>query len=94
MVDEASVSWVDFVAVDLHKEAESIASTMGFSKQLVRSLLNNKRGSYVDNDSELGILIPAVIVNHFDVKVNPLLILIKTISSSLCTEPKSGDFSI
>ena len=77
LVDKASVSWVDFVAVDLHKEVESIASTMGFSKQLVRGLLNNKRGSYIDNDSELGILIPAVIVNRFDVKVNPLLILIK-----------------
>lgn len=77
LVQGSCVSWVDFVAKDLETEAGDVAESFGFSRKLAESLLSNKRGSYIDNDSEMGLMIPAVIVNGFDVHVNPLLILIK-----------------
>lgn len=77
-VENSLVSWVDYVAVNLKNDAEELAASFGFSQNMIKTLIKNgNRGSYVDNDLELGILIPAVIVNKFDVKVNPLLILIK-----------------
>jgi magnesium transporter len=77
-IHRSLVSWVDYVADNLEEEAEEIAYEMGFSKNLVKGLMKNeKRGSYIDKDHEMGLLVPAVIVNKFDVKVNPLLILIK-----------------
>ncbi|MFA6530201.1 MAG: CorA family divalent cation transporter [Candidatus Micrarchaeia archaeon] len=78
LVGSSCVSWVDFVAKDLATEAEDVADSFGFGRKLVESLLTNKRGSYIDNDKEMGLMIPAVIVNGFDVRVNPLLILIKS----------------
>jgi len=73
----ALVSWIDYVATNMKDDAEAIASTLGFSQNLIGNLLKNKRGSYIDNDYEMGIMVPAVIVDKFDVTVNPLLILIK-----------------
>jgi magnesium transporter len=75
--DSCSVAWVDYIVDNLAKDSPAIASALGFSDQLVTSLLKNKRSGYEDFDKEMGILIPAIIVTGFDVKVEYLLILLR-----------------
>jgi len=72
-----SVAWVDYIVDDIDSEALAIASALGFSEGLVSTLLKNKHSGYEDLDTEMGLMIPAIIVNGFDVKVEYLLMLIR-----------------
>jgi magnesium transporter len=75
----SSVSWADFVVEDLEKEAGDIARSLEFSRSLVANLLTGARvSSYEDYDDEMGMLVPAVTVEGFNVTPNPLIILIKS----------------
>jgi magnesium transporter len=76
MLSTASVAWVDFVMSDFG-EALAIASSFGFSEQLMKSLINDKPSDYEDLETEMGVKLPALTVEGFDVCMNPLLILIK-----------------
>jgi magnesium transporter len=76
-INECEVSWVDFVVDDLEKEGPALAHSLGFSDNLVKILLKNLRGGYEDFDTEMGMLLPAIVVQGFDVSLNPLLVLVK-----------------
>ncbi|MFH1785039.1 MAG: CorA family divalent cation transporter [Candidatus Micrarchaeota archaeon] len=73
----SDVAWVDYIVDDLHEGANKAALAFGFSEQLLSPLLKSDRADYFDLDNELGLLIPAIIVKGFDVKVNYLLVLMR-----------------
>ncbi len=77
IVDGAVVSWIDYIVDDLKKEAVSAATSLGFSELLVSILIKNKRSGYEDFNTEMGMVLPAILVNGFNVTVDPLLMLIK-----------------
>ena len=77
VIKKSSVCWIDYIVDDLRKDATKTAASMGFSEVLVSNLLKNKRSGYEDFDTETGIIMPAIIVEGFNVKLDPLLILIK-----------------
>ncbi|MEM4359017.1 MAG: CorA family divalent cation transporter [Candidatus Bilamarchaeaceae archaeon] len=77
LIDSSVVSWVDFVVDNFKTESIDVAKALGFSEVLVRSLLKNKQGGYEDLTTEMGVLLPAIIVSGFNVRLDPLLILIK-----------------
>lgn len=71
------VAWVDYIVDDLQDEAKTAALSIGFNEQLLTPLLKNTRADYVDLDTEIGLLIPAIIVKGFDVKIEYLLVLMR-----------------
>jgi magnesium transporter len=77
LLNENSLEWMDFSVSDILKDSLSIASALKFSEQLVTTILSNRFSGYEDNEVELGLMMPAVRVNEFDVKVFPLLILVR-----------------
>lgn len=77
-VKKKSILWVDYVVEgNFEKEALRAAILLGFGELLVKNLLKAKYGNYEDLGNEMGILLPAMRVEGFDVKINPLLILIR-----------------
>ena len=70
------LAWIDFSVEDM-KEAQKLSVSVGFISSLVPTLLGDYYSVYEDLDTELGMRLPAVIGKKFDVKVTPLLILIK-----------------
>lgn len=50
---------------------------MGFGEVMVKGILKNACSGYEDAGDEMGILLPAIMVKGFNVKLNPLLILIR-----------------
>lgn len=76
ILPRASVSWIDYVVSDMESEAPQIAGAMGFSEPLVRKLIKEPRSGYEDFGDEMGIMLPAIVVEAFDVNLNKLLILI------------------
>ncbi len=78
VLKSASVAWVDYIVEDLKKDAPEIATTMGFSEQLVKTLLTRTSESgYEDLDSEMGLLVPVIFAKGFDIKIEYLLLLIR-----------------
>lgn len=76
-VKKKSILWIDYVVEgNFEKEVLKSAKVLGFSELLVKNLLKQKYGNYEDLGSEMGVLLPAIRVEGFDVKINPLLVLI------------------
>ncbi|MGA9139377.1 MAG: CorA family divalent cation transporter [Methanocella sp.] len=76
-IQSASVAWIDYSINEIEKDLEKVAMTAGFTQVPIQKLLSGFLSSYEDADTELGIMMPAIIVNAFDVKVRPVVVLIK-----------------
>jgi len=77
MIEGASIAWVDYIIEDFNADAPKVAATLGFNETLVTNLLRNPRSGYDDLGDQVGIMLPAMIVKGFNVKLNPLLILFR-----------------
>ena len=77
LLKEDSLEWMDFSVGNIHEDSFFIASSLKFSLQLTASALSGRYSAYEDLDTELGIMLPAVRVEKFDVKVYPLIILVR-----------------
>ncbi len=76
ILKDSTLAWLDFQVED-EAEAERIAIQLGFISSLVPGMLADYYSVYEDLDTELGLKLPAVVGRKFDVKVTPLLILIR-----------------
>jgi magnesium transporter len=77
MVKGASLAWIDYVVEDVERDLLATATRLGFSELLIHNLQKNPRSGYEDFDTELGLMIPAIFMQGFDVRLEPLFILIK-----------------
>jgi magnesium transporter len=74
----SSMAWINFTVADLEKDAAAIASKLGFSSSLIPTLLKGYYASIEDNETELGVMIPAVLIRDLELKAHPLLILVRS----------------
>lgn len=77
LLKQSSVAWLNFPVKDVNKDADIIATSLGFSSTLVPTILPNYLSAYEDRETEMGLMLPAVTVNKFDVLISPILILIR-----------------
>jgi len=77
MVKGSHLAWIDYVVEDVERDLLETATRLGFSELVIRNLQKNPRSGYEDFNTELGLMIPAIFMQGFDVKLEPLFILIK-----------------
>ncbi len=78
-IKSSSVSWVDYIVEDLKRDAPIVSQSLGFSDQLVSTLLTRTSESgYEDLDEEMGLLVPVIFAKGFDVKIEYMLLLIRS----------------
>ncbi|MCX6802256.1 MAG: magnesium transporter CorA [Candidatus Diapherotrites archaeon] len=77
LVAESSICWVNCCVEDPKKMLPEIAQNFGFKTETVQGLLAKKVSEYIDFDTELGLLLPAVKVRGLDVRISPIFVLIK-----------------
>ena len=83
LAEGASIAWLDIKLDDFDKKVVETATRVGFSELLVKRLLarfadgTRFQGGYEDYDAEMGLLFPAVDVKASDIRVTPLLLLLK-----------------
>ncbi|MEM0360357.1 MAG: CorA family divalent cation transporter [Candidatus Diapherotrites archaeon] len=77
IVAESLISWVNCCVENPEKMLSEIAENFGFRKDLVQALLAKNLSEYVDFDTELGLLLPAVRVDGLEVQISPVYFLIK-----------------
>jgi len=74
---DAEFAWLDFTVDDIERESESISSALGFSTSLAPSLVGGYYSAFEDRETELGMMLPAVTVEGLEVKIHPLLVLVR-----------------
>ncbi|MEM4264919.1 MAG: CorA family divalent cation transporter [Thermoplasmata archaeon] len=77
VLHDARFAWANFVVSNLESEGVELATKLGFSSSLVPTLLKGYYSSLEDKGTELGMMLPAVIVQGIDLKSYPLLILVR-----------------
>lgn len=77
LLNQGELEWMDFSVENMEKESTDIATSLKFSQHLVTTLFANPYSAYEDMETELGLMIPAIRVSKFDVKVYPLLIFVR-----------------
>jgi magnesium transporter len=74
----SSVAWIDYVVYDPEDEVLKVALELGFTDQLVKNIVKSPHSGYEDFTNEVGIRLPAMRVDGFEVDVDPLFIFIKS----------------
>mgnify|MGYP005841228845 CR=1 FL=1 len=77
MLKEDALEWMDFSVENINEDCYFIASSLKFSLQLIASVISNHLSAYEDLETELGLMVPAVRVEKFQVNVYPLIILVR-----------------
>ncbi len=77
LLKEDALEWMDFSVDNINEDSYFIATSLKFSLQLVASVLSSRHSAYEDLDVELGLMVPAVRVEKFEVRVYPLLIFVR-----------------
>ncbi|MEM3086521.1 MAG: CorA family divalent cation transporter [Halobacteria archaeon] len=76
-LSQASIAWIDLTLDHLAEEAPAAASSLGFSQALATALLARPTSAYEDLETELGLAVPAVRIDALQVRVTPLLVLLR-----------------
>ncbi|OPX64347.1 MULTISPECIES: CorA family divalent cation transporter [unclassified Methanoregula] len=71
------LAWIDYVVEDVEHDVRTAALTLGFSELLINTLLKSQKTAYEDLDDELGLLLPAIYMQGFDIRLEPLYIFIR-----------------
>ncbi len=77
LIDRSLITWINCTVEDLNRDAEKVATLLGFEANLVPSLLAGFYAHYEDLGNSLGLMLPAVTVSKFEVEINPLLVLLR-----------------
>ncbi len=74
---DCAIVWIDSPIDDVRGQAVSLAAALGFDPSLVSLLLEAHYAAYEDRETELGLLLPAIRVEQFQVEGLPVIILIR-----------------
>lgn len=77
MIENSSLTWIDYIVDDFENDIVDMAVKLGFSEGLVKRFDSREKSAYEDFGIEMGIMVPAIRVNEFNVMLNPLLILMR-----------------
>lgn len=77
VLQNSEIAWINFTVCDIEKEGTEIAIKLGFSGSIVSTLLKGYYAWIEDYDTEMGIMVPAVMISGLDLKSSPLIILVR-----------------
>jgi magnesium transporter len=76
-LQKSVLGWVNYTVCDVEKEGAEIATLLGFSASLVPEVCKGYHANFIDRESEIGIMVPAVRIEKLEIKSYPLLILVR-----------------
>ena len=72
----AHLGWIDYLVDDMDRDLLPAATALGFSEILVKNLQKSAKSGYEDLGTEMGLMVPAIFMEGFEVRLEPLYILI------------------
>jgi magnesium transporter len=76
-LQNSTLAWINFTVCDIAKDGAEIATLLGFSASLVPEVIKGYHASFIDGETELGIMVPAVMISKLDLRSYPLVILVR-----------------
>lgn len=76
-LQNSTLAWINFTVCDIAKDGAEVATLLGFSASLVPEVIKGYHASFVDGETELGIMVPAVMIAKLDLRSYPLIILVR-----------------
>ena len=76
-LQNSTLAWINFTVCDIAKDGAEIATLLGFSASLVPEVIKGYHASFVDGETELGIMVPAVMISKLDLRSYPMVILVR-----------------
>ncbi len=76
-LQSSTLAWINFTVCDIAKDGTEVATLLGFSASLVPEVIKGYHASFVDSETELGIMVPAVMISKLDLRSYPLVILVR-----------------
>jgi len=77
IVSRSSITWVNCPVDDVRKDSSEVAQSFGFKADMIERLLRGRYSSYADDDTEFGMLLPAIVMERSTVETHLVIILIK-----------------
>lgn len=77
IISNSAISWVNCCVDNAEKEMPKISEYFGFRKETAEEILSHRISAYLDLNTELGLLLPAVKVRNLHVNISPVFILVK-----------------
>lgn len=76
-LQNSTLAWINFTVCDVAKDGSEIAGLLGFSASLVPEVIKGYYADFVDRETEMGIMVPAVRIAKLELNSYPLLILVR-----------------
>jgi magnesium transporter len=74
---QSTVTWVNYPVDDVRKDSAQVATSFGFGPTMVERLFHGRYSAFIDDDKEIGMMVPAVLVEGSNVKPHIVIILIR-----------------
>jgi len=73
----STLAWINVMVDDVEKDGSDIATRLGFSASIVPAVLKGYYAAFEDRETEMAIMVPVVKIAGLDLKIYPLLILVR-----------------
>jgi magnesium transporter len=77
VADKADIAWSNCIIDDVRTGAESVATRFNFNVNLVKKVLEGRYSSFVDNETQVALMLPSIQIRKGQVVVHPVLVLIR-----------------
>ncbi len=77
LASHAELAWVNIIVNDVHAECADIASKFGFSRETASNSLDGRYAAFFDNDTEVGLMLPSVVIEDKQMTAYPVAILVR-----------------
>jgi len=77
VAEKADIAWSNCIVDNVRKDAETVATVFGFNVNLVKAALEGRYSSFVDNETQVALMLPSIQVKKGAVNIHPVLVLIR-----------------
>ena len=77
VAEKADIAWSNCIVDNVREEAEAVATVFGFNVNLVKVVLEGRYSSFLDNETQVALMLPSIQVKKGAVNIHPVLVLIR-----------------
>jgi Mg2+ and Co2+ transporter CorA len=77
VAEKAEIAWSNCIVDDVRKDAEAVAAVFKFNINLVKKALEGRYSSFVDNETQVALMLPSIQVKSGQIKIHPVIVLIR-----------------
>lgn len=77
VADKAEIAWANCIVSEVRPSAGAIAARFGFNANLIKKVLEGRYSSFVDNETQVAMMLPSIQIKKKQVNIYPVLVLLR-----------------